>query len=69
MGDRTNWLAFTDKMKVVLLLAAVSVLAAGGNALTDTFSVDQHPWVPVVLAGLAAIGGYLKRESNPDANA
>lgn len=68
MQDRTKWLAFTTKMKWVLLATVGTVGAASVNALTDTFDVSSHPWVAILVVAIPAVLGYLPKEKNPDAN-
>lgn len=63
-----NWLKFTTKMKFVLFGTAATVVVAAGNALSDSYDVASHPWVPIVLAAVPFILGYIPKEKDPNAN-
>ena len=56
------WLTFTRKMKWVLIGSGTTVLLAAANALTDTFNVQQHPWVTMVAPAVGFILGYIPKE-------
>ncbi len=68
MNDKPNWLAFTTKMKWVLIGTIITAGGASVNALTDSFDVSSHPWVAIVAAAVPVVLGYLPKEKNPNAN-
>ena len=62
MNEGNKWLTFATKMKWILFGTVATVVAAGGNAATDTFSVDQNPWVALVPAVVTFLLGYIPKE-------